>query len=736
MMSDRPSPTGDHVFISYSRKDTDFADKLRNDLRKAGFNVWIDRTGLPPGTRNWDKAIRHAINSSFAVLWLVSPNSYDSEFVQDEIAIADMLNRAIYPVWVAGENWFDCVPLGMGKSMHIDARSDNYNSAIEQIARALRGEKPELAVLPTPMPAPVPEAKLVTEPRNPYKGLRAFREEDAGDFFGRDTLIEELRYTLERRLQENRARFLAVTGPSGSGKSSIIMAGLLPRLKNGALIDSENWTYLPPIKPGAYPIEALAEALCTVLPNRTEQSITESLNNPTAAGLHILGLEVAVQRRSQRVIIFIDQFEELFTQTASEEERQQFINTLVHAVTDAGSPISVIVTMRADMYDRPMNYPQLATLLDHNSRSVLPMRLVDLREAIERPALLPDVQITFDATLVGDIVFELRDQSDALAGALPLLQFTLAQLFELRKGNVLTLDAYRALGGVRGALTKKADETYLELKGEQQQLARWLFMRLIDPGEDEQTTTRRRAALSELTLQTEQQTRMMQDVANRFVDARLLLVDQVGGVRTIEVAHEAIIREWGRLREWLQETRSDIGRMKKLAMDAAEWVRGGRRDDDDVLYRGSVLEEARRWVTNPNTAASADERAFVEAGARQQSAVDEREQQRTEEVKNASLRAMQAKQSAEAAELREKEAAKRAIEQEKRAERSRRSVSVVGGIAALIALAAVGLGIWASGQLTESTARESSANTQIAVAQVQVTQAAISLADAQNSQQA
>src|SRR5947207_14328464 len=172
------------------------------------------------------------------------------------------------------------------------------------------------------------------------------------------------------------------------------------------------------------------------------------------------------------------------------------------------------------------------------------MEMDELRAAIKGPATLPDVKLTFEGNLVGDLLYEVRGQ----VGALPLLQFTLDQLFERRKDHILTQPAYKEIGGVKGALAKHAEETYLALPSEKhRELARTLFLRLIDPGMTEQDTTRRRAALAELALPDPKQTALLRSVADIFIAARLLTTNEIGGSATIEVSHEAVSREWKRL---------------------------------------------------------------------------------------------------------------------------------------------------------------------------------------------
>jgi hypothetical protein len=290
------------------------------------------------------------------------------------------------------------------------------------------------------------------------------------------------------------------------------MAGLLPRLRAGRLPGSEQWVYLDPIVSGSRPIEALTMALSEHLPDKSLKVIREDLEDDSARGLHLLASQLA-KRPGTNVVLLIDQFEELFTQTPTEDERRRFIDLLVTATTEPHGPLIVLLTLRADFYDCPMRYPLLHQLVQAHQTSVLPMTLQELRGVIEKPAVLPDVRQTFEGDLVGDLLFEVQNQ----VGALPLLQFTLDQLFQHRDGCQLTLSAYRELGGVKGALTRQAEKTYLELPSdEHRKLARALFLRLIDPGVTEQDTTRRRAALSELSLAEASQTRLMRKVADAF----------------------------------------------------------------------------------------------------------------------------------------------------------------------------------------------------------------------------
>src|SRR6185437_1391951 len=349
------------------------------------------------------------------------------------------------------------------------------------------------------------------------KGLRAFTDADAGDFFSRDRLVTELLAALAGG-NDDGPRFLALVGASGSGKSSVVLAGLMPRLRADALPGSAAWIYPPTLTPGAQPLAALARSLATALPDRAPAAIRDELEDGPDA-LHRLALEIAAQP-GRRLVLVVDQFEELFAAAVEEEERRQCIDLLVTAASEPHGPTLVLLTLRADYYDRPLRYPALGALLDARGVAILPPNTADLRQAIEGPAALPDVRITFEGDLVGDLLFDLREQ----IGALPLLQFTLDQLFTHREGRRLTSEAYRALGGVRGALALHAEATYAALPGEEHRgLARALFLRLIDPGVTEQDTTRRRAVRSEFILPDPVQTERLQVVVDAFIAARLLV---------------------------------------------------------------------------------------------------------------------------------------------------------------------------------------------------------------------
>src|SRR6266496_1709744 len=620
-----------HVFLSYARTDGSFVSQLQSDLQARGIPVWIDHEDNQPGTPDWEDSLRKAIRQASAVVLVASPSARGSRYVKDELRIAEMYRRPVYPLWAMGNAWMDAVPIGWGGTQYIDAREERYQEALHEMVMIL--EK-----LNSPVDAAVagPElGSLQSEPpRNPYKGLHAFRREDAGDFFGRNRFINALVEALQKQLATeeqgaSKARLLTVIGSSGSGKSSVVMAGLLPQLQRGVLAGSQGWVYIEPMVPGQHPIEALTLALSPSFPARSLKALREDVEDDTARGLHLL-MTTLIAKPDDKVLLLIDQFEEVFTQTVDENERKRFIDLLITAITEPQGPAIAILTFRADFYDRPLSYPELGQLIESHHMAVFPMEMSDLREVIEKPAHLPDVRLTFEGDLVGDLLFEVQGQVGALVGALPLLQFTLDQLFQRRQGRQLTTQAYREIGGVKGALANHAEATYAALPSEDhRRLARALFLRLVDPGTTEQDMTRRRAALSELELPNPQETATLREVVKIFTTARLLVTN----TSTVEVSHEALMREWKLLADWIHEAREDIQQRKAISEDATEWKRRGY--PLDRLYRGSQLSEALAW--RERNSPSIDEDAFLSASIaerdRQKTAEQERQRQEEQQQK-------------------------------------------------------------------------------------------------------
>ena len=610
------TPTSPFVFLACSYADSEKAvvTRLKTVLQKHGITLWSSRHIGMQGLEQPRKALREVIRAAQMILLIVSPEARASRHVREALEVSRMYQRSVCAVWIEGEDWQECLPRDEKElSIRIDARMSDDPGLFEEIVILLQqGWSPpdtSTASAPGVSQEKVPESR----PRNPYKGLQAFRQEDQHDFFGRDALIDKLTRTLAGTLRAElpgkpSTRLLAIIGPSGSGKSSVMMAGLLPRLQQGGVTGSEAWIYLDPIIPGVHPLESLALVLAERLPDRSLLSIRQDLEEDSARGLHQLAMALT-HSQSTRVLLCIDQFEELFTQTSAQEEREQFLELLVTALTEPRGHVIVILTLRADFYDRVLSSSVLGPLIEQYQCAVLPMNVQELRMVIEQPAMFADVQLTFEGDLVGDLLFEMQGQAEAL----PLLQFTLDQLFGRRYEHQLTLGAYHEIGGVKGALVRQAESTYTSLPSEEhRRLARALFLRLIEPGATEQETTRRRAARSELLLADPKETILLEEVSEAFIRARLVMSNTVAGTAVLEVSHEALIREWPRLASWLREAREDIQLQQTISEDTTSWQERGKSKDH--LYRGPQLVEAQEWARRNSP--SRNELAFLQASTR------------------------------------------------------------------------------------------------------------------------
>jgi hypothetical protein len=264
------------------------------------------------------KALGEAIRAAQMILLIVSPEARSSRHVREALEVGRMYQRQVCGVWIEGENWQECLPSNEQElPIAIDTRSsDDDPGLFEELVIQLK----QCMSIPDTNTVFAPEVSQeqvsAIEPRNPYKGLQAFRQEDQRDFFGRDALVEKLMSTLASTLQIERpvqqtARLLAIIGSSGSGKSSVMMAGLLPRLHQGGIAGSEGWIYLDPIVPGAHPLESLALALAERFPDRSLHTLRQDLEEDSARGLHQLATTLT-HRQNTRVLLCVDQFEELF----------------------------------------------------------------------------------------------------------------------------------------------------------------------------------------------------------------------------------------------------------------------------------------------------------------------------------------------------------------------------------------------------------------------------------------
>ena len=424
---------------------------------------------------------------------------------------------------------------------------------------------------------------------NPYQGLRAFDEADAANYFGRAELIEDIL----GRLSESgtRGRVVLLVGASGTGKSSAVRAGLLPRLRADGARGSDAW-FVATMLPGSAPYKELTESLRRIAVADEEPGREVARDETGIDG----ALRQLVPEGGQLVLV-LDQFEELFT-LAPEEEQRSFLGALAYAVTTPDSRLRLVATLRADYYDRPLGFQPFGSLVNAATVTIPTMLPAEVEAAVVEPALR--VGRTVERALAAELVGSLATEP----AALPALQFVLYELAEHGSPGTLTLAEYRALGGVEGAIATRAEQLYLSLDDRERSLVRELFERLVVVGAEGEPT-RRRAGRGELA--------GADEIVDTWAQARLLTLDVHPQTRvpTVEVAHEALVRGWPRLRRWIEHDRSELVVLSRLREAAATWSELGR--DASALYRGTSLEAALD-VSGRRTGLNQVETEFVQAG--------------------------------------------------------------------------------------------------------------------------
>ncbi|MFN8453054.1 MAG: hypothetical protein U0401_00010 [Anaerolineae bacterium] len=442
---------------------------------------------------------------------------------------------------------------------------------------------------------------------SPYPGLRPFDTQDTDLFFGRDRLTANLVTRLTSSLNSNSGEkgcFLAIVGASGSGKSSVVRAGLIPALNNGQPPSDQ---FLSPngstrwlchiVKPTEEPLKDLA---ATLVSDTRDIEIVIKLAKALAEDTSSLDMavrQILKQTLASRLLLVVDQFEELFTACKDEETRRKFVDNLLTAIN---GPTIVIITLRADFYHHCDKFDNLRLALSQNQEYIGPMAKADLREAITRPAERKGYK--FDDRLVDLVMREAGDEP----GALPLLSHALQETWRWHQNRTLTLEGYIESGGVRGAIAKTADYTFERLSDEQKELTRRIFLTLTELGEEGTPDTRRRVTWDKIISQSKDEM-ATEAVLKMLADARLITTSE----DRVEVAHEALIREWPLLRQWLVEDREALSIQRHLSDAANEWQ--ALQQDSGALYRGARLEQAREWAETHPTDFKGLLKEFLEA---------------------------------------------------------------------------------------------------------------------------
>jgi tetratricopeptide (TPR) repeat protein len=602
------------VFLSYSRADSSIASEINDFLRAAKLKVFFDRNELLPG-RRWMDDLEKAIGASRSAIVLVGPNGLgNTQQYERQLALIRHAQEPTFPViptllpgttdppasFLNILTWVDLRDLG-------EARNDpeKKHTLLQALVKAVSAGGTDTGGA---------YAALC-----PYRGLDAFREEDAALYFGRGSVNDPNTPLgeLVRKIGEH--NFVAIVGRSGSGKSSLVFAGLLPTLRQRR---DQFWDIVS-LRPGADPLRALAEAFN---PPKAEESLlayadriskdTETLRKSDDPQLlkHLVNHHLKTDGKgNERLLLYVDQWEELYAQAPRPEDRdradkhrsdvERFTSLLLAATEshpDRPAVCTVVTSVRADFYDHLIRQKQMAPLLPRQQVNIGAMSKEELRRTIVEPAA--KAGLTFDpATMVNRIIEETGQDE----GMLPLLQYALKETWANRDGNRLTAAAYEQAGGVKGAIIKTADKAFAALSPAEQHAASQLFLRLVSPGEG-QEDSRIRAAKPSDTLQ--------QKIVEQFSGPRVRLVvtgSDSSGHGTIEVAHEALIRTWPRLRSWIDDNRSKLRARAAILQSKNVWDSNGKRADL-LLRSGYEIERARELMRDPGDVSVEDVKDYVE----------------------------------------------------------------------------------------------------------------------------
>jgi WD40 repeat protein len=555
------------VFVSYNRTETPPVERIARRLRSEGVEPFFDRWAMTPG-RSWQEEILNAMSRVAACAVFIGHEGL-GDWAREELAVAqsraakDPRFRLFMVLLPGAPSPLDPRLAFLSTRSWVDLRPDGgHGSSFDDLLAAITGV-PRHA-----QPASIDGAAC------PYRGLEAFDERHAGMFFGRE---DDTRRLCE---QLNDSRFVAVLGPSGSGKSSVVKAGLIPALRRNSIEHSAEWT-IRTMTPGGRPLAGLAALLADDAAGESMQRTLDALAGDERTVDLAVALALAGRPTTEQFVLVVDQLEEVFTLCRDEDERAAFLSNLIYAATIPGGRTIVVVTLRADFYDRCAPYPSVRSVLALQHMLIGPLSEDGLRRAIEEPAWA--VGLTLEPGLVDTILADVGDRP----GALPLLQHVLLQVWQRRRGRLLTLEAYVESGGVQGALAKHADAVYERLSEGERDITERVLLRLVQPGEGTEDA-RRRVDVNEL-LTAGDDPAAVEAIMRTLADERLLTTsrDELSEARLVEITHEALLQGWPRLRRWIERDREALLAHRRLTEASREWERSGR--DDALLYRGTRL---------------------------------------------------------------------------------------------------------------------------------------------------
>ncbi len=489
-----------------------------------------------------------------------------------------------------------------------EASPDCPREIVDMVDRCLRKKKEErwdsakdlLRALTPFLPGRFQTMQLKID-QSPYAGLSSFQEADADRFFGRGREIAAMVTRIRDR------PIMGIVGASGVGKSSFIRAGVVPTLKRSG----EQWEALI-VRPGRQPMAALANLLSPMV--GTSNTLTEDLSAQQKLAERLMRepghlgavLRSRARRENIKILLFVDQFEELYTLVPDAAERMAFTQCLAGSADDATAPLRVVCSLRSDFLDRCGEDPQFLSELMQGLFFLSPPNRDGLRDALVQPAEMAGFTFEMPA-----IVEDMLDHLETTPGALPLLQFAASKLWEARDSarKLLTHHSYAAMGGIAGALASHADSVVAEMAPQQQGLVRGIFLRLITP-----ERTRAIVAIEELR-ELSREVGEVQRLVDQLVAARLLVVqassDKSGAGSTVEIVHESLIHSWPTLRKWLDENQDDAALLDQLRTAARQWQAKGK--DPGLLWRGDSADEAKRWFKRYRGPLTDVQRSFLDA---------------------------------------------------------------------------------------------------------------------------
>jgi WD40 repeat protein len=608
------------IFISHSSDDREQSARLLAWLNSQGFvSTFLDfdeRRGIQVGA-DWERTLYRELSSADAVILILTRNWFSSKWCFAEFAQARALGKAIFPIIEspAGETFVS------SDIQHLDLIKDREGgmqrllSGLTQIALDTRGGFPW------------------DNARSPYPGLLAFDEADAAIYFGRDDDIRRLIERLNARRAQGGEKLVLVLGASGSGKSSLLRAGVVPRLKR----DPHNWIVLPPFRPQFHPLDELAQSVANGLGNAVDWrrwrdafaggDLTQSLSDLAR------DLRAACKQTEAQILLVIDQGEELFTGSVPDQAEQFF--RVLNVLLDEDLPFLAAMSLRSDTLGRLQQ--ELRLQVPFEQFSLKPMPLDRVREIIEGPAKV--VGIGVDDGLVTAAVADAQTED-----ALPLLAFALRELYDrFASGGRLTAESYRALGDpqaqlspLENAVRRKADDVLAAAKPAPEDLLalKEAFIPAMVRVNPEGEYVRRPAAIDAISPRA-------LPLIDRLAKARLLTIRDEQGVKTVEVAHEALLRKWPLLRGWLDEEREFLVGKAQLEQDLLDWERAAQEQKSDALLTGLKLTRARLWPLAKPHQLTTHEREFIQASiARHDAEAAQRESARRRVLRGAIAAAM------------------------------------------------------------------------------------------------